>query len=97
MGKRLGLRVSVVDDLSPDRPLEDRSLEMMGHGEVKRMLIVGHVDNTTPAMRNLGGDQKWKDLVMAEIRSVKIDRGDGGWKLRWSLKPSDLGLKDHDA
>lgn len=94
-GKAFGAGVSVMDDLSPDRPLEDRILELMAHGQVKRLMIVGHVDNLPDAMNNLGGDVNFDDLVMAEVRRVRIDRKDGGWKLRWGLKPSDLGMTDY--
>ena len=55
MGGILGIRVNVVDDLAPNRPLDDRLLELMSHGEVKRIMVVGHHDNTTPAFNNFGG------------------------------------------
>lgn len=95
VGLLLGIQVNVIDDLSPNRPLEDRIVEIMGHGAVKRVMLVGHVDNTTPAFNNLAGDKNaWDDLVMAEVRRLRINRKTGEWKLRWSVKPSDLGLRD---
>lgn len=96
-GKTLGIQVNAIDDLAPNRPLEDRILELMTHKEVKGFMILGHVDNTTPAFNNFGGDDDWDDLVMAEVRRVKIDRKTGAWKLRWSIKPSELGLKDYPS
>jgi len=96
IGKVLVVKVSIVDDLSPNRPLEDRILEMVGHGEVKRMMILGHVDNTTPAFNNFAtGKQKWDDLVMGEVRRLNFSRDDGCWVINWAVKPSDLGLKDY--
>lgn len=106
IGAALGFQVNAIDDLAPNRPLEDRILEMMSHGEVKRMLIVGHVDNTSPAFSNLGGDMgkcardsdksdgDWPDLVKGEVRRLRIDRKTGKWKCRWRLLPSDLGFPD---
>ena len=94
VGKILGVQVNWIGDLSPMRPLEDQVIDLMSHGEVKRMMLVVHVDNSTPAMNNLGGDVKWDDLVMGEVRRVKIDRKSGAWKMKWQLKPSDLGLRD---
>lgn len=90
-----GMRVNVVGDLSPDRPLEPQLLNLMSNGEVKRAMVVCHVDNTTPGLNNLGGDQKWNDLVMCEVRRVQIDRKSGAWKLKWGIKPSDIGCKDY--
>jgi phosphohistidine phosphatase SixA len=96
-GKILGVQVNSIDDLSPNRPLEDRILELMTHKQVKGFMIVGHVDNTTPAFNNFGGDVDWDDLVMGEVRRVKIDRKTGAWKLKFQLKPSDIGLKDYPS
>ena len=99
VGKLLGVQVNVVGDLSPNRPLDEGILSLIGRRDeaIKRVMIVGHVDNTTPAMRAFGGDQKWKSLVMAECRRVNISRKDGSWKLKWCVAPSDLGLKDYDS
>lgn len=97
VGKLLQVQVNVVDDLAPNRPLEDRLLELMSHGAISRLMVVGHVDNTTPAFENFGGDTKWKDLWMGEVRRLKIDRKSGEWSLKWCVKPSDLGLKDRDG
>lgn len=94
IGSFLMVQVNIVDDLAPNRPLEERLLEFMGHKEQKRIMIVGHVDNTTPAFNNLGSG-KWEPLVMGEVRRLKIDRKTGDWKLKWGVKPSDLGLEDH--
>jgi phosphohistidine phosphatase SixA len=97
LGKQFGIRVNNVDDLSPDRPLEDRILELMSHKEITRLMLVGHTDNTEPAFNNFGsknGDD-FEPLVMAEVRRLKIDRKSGQWKVRWGVKPSDLWLKDY--
>jgi len=89
------VQVNTIDDLSPNRPLEDRILELMSHNDVKRIMIVGHVDNTTPAFSGMS-DNKWDDLVMGEVRRLNIDRKSGDWKIKWCLKPSDVGMKDRD-
>ena len=95
IGKELAVQVNVIGDLAPMRPIEDAILGLSAKGEQKRIMIVGHVDNTTPSMNNLGGDKDWKDLVMAEIRRVKLDRKSGAWCFRWGCKPSDVGCKDY--
>lgn len=97
VGKALGIQVNVIGDLAPMRPLEETVATLVGYDKLKRVLLVGHVDNTTPSMNELGGDTKWDDLVMGEVRRVKIDRKDATWKLKWALKPSDLGLKDRKS
>lgn len=94
--KDSALQVNSIGDLAPLRPLEDGILSLLANGEVKRLLLVGHKDNTTPAMNNFGGDTKWKDLTMGEVRRVSINRKSGKWELRWTIRPSDLGLTDHD-
>jgi len=92
-GKYFGIRVTPMDDLAPDRPLANRILELMSNDDViKRIMLVAHVDNTTPSMNKLGGDVKWEDLFMGEVRRVKIDRKTGEWRLKWGVKPSDLGF-----
>jgi phosphohistidine phosphatase SixA len=93
-GKAWGIQVNVVGTFAPFRPLEEEILGMMAHGEIKNFMIIGHVDNTTPAFRNLGS-RDWPKLVMSEVRKLKIDRDTGDWKIKWTLKPSDLGLIDH--
>ena len=90
------LQVNAIGDLSPMRPIENGILNLLSKGEIKRVLLVCHKDNTTPAMNNFGGDSKWKDLTMGEVRRVNMQRKDGSWKLRWCIKPSDLGLADYD-
>lgn len=93
IGKALGVQVNIIGDLAPNRPLAPTILELMFSSDIKRFMIVVHVDNSTPAFQDLGGD--WDDLCMAECRKLKIDRDTGEWKILWSLKPSDLGLKDY--
>lgn len=88
------MQVNVIGGLAPQRPIEKEILGLLANGEQKRILLVCHKDNTTPAMNNLD-DGKWKDLVMGEVRRVRMNRDTGAWKLRWSMKPSDLGLKDY--
>ena len=99
IGSFLTVQVNVVDDLAPNRPLEERLLEFMGHKEQKRIMIVGHVDNSTPAFNDFGSSDgsDWKPLVMGEVRRLKIDRKTGEWALKWCVRPSDLGLKDHKS
>lgn len=94
VAKYFGLPNDPLGDLAPVRPLVPSIEELVSYGKLKRILLVGHVDNTTPAMRSLGDDD-WKDLVMAEVRRVKIDRDSLEWCLKWQLKPSDIGLKDY--
>lgn len=95
VGKYFGVQVNVIGELAPQRPLEEGILSLLKHGEVKGVLLVGHVDNTTPAMNQFGGDVEWQPLVMAEVRRVEMDRKTGEWCLKWSIKPSYLGLVDH--
>lgn len=95
IGKELAVQVNWIGDLAPMRNLDTTVLDLMSFPKARRIMIVAHVDNTTPSMNMLGGDVRWKDLVMGEVRRVKIDRDSGEWKLKWSLKPSDLGRPDH--
>ncbi len=125
-GKILGVRVNIIDDVAPNRPMDDRIVELMAHGDLRKFMIVGHHDNTTPAMNLFGGrmgkekrddDDKlrkalgyedsstpgsdgtnkgdWVPLVMSEVRRLRMDRKTGQWKVRWRLRPSDIGLKDY--
>ena len=96
-GKILGVQVNVIGEFAPMRPLEDSIVGLISKDRIKRVMVVGHVDNTTPAMDTLGGDVKWKDLVMAEVRRVDMNRDDGGWKLKWGMKPSDIGCRDRKS
>lgn len=95
-GKYFGIQVEVIDDFSPMRPLQPGLENIVGFERMKRVLIVGHVDNTTPCFEKLDDRDKWKDLVMGELRRVEINRKTLEWRLKWSIKPSDLGLKDRD-
>lgn len=136
-GKVLGVRVNIIDDIAPNRPMDDRLIELMSHGELRKFMIVGHHDNTTPMFNAFGGKMAgekrddddylrdalgyadgttpsagakpgdgadpndggkpgdWVPLVMAEVRRIRIDRDTGEWKVRWRLRPSDIGLKDY--
>lgn len=96
-GAILGIQVNIIGELSPMRPMEDGILGLINKDRIKRIMLVCHVDNTGPAMRNFDDSDKWPDLVMAEVRRVDMDRKDGSWSLKWRLRPSDLGLKDYDA
>lgn len=93
VGKVFGLRVDIIDHFSPNRPCLHGLEEVVECDELKRVLVVGHEDNLDPMMQELGDD--WDDLVMGEVRRVKMDRKSYEWKLRWALKPSDVGRKDH--
>jgi len=96
-GKVLGAGVSMVSALAPLQPLTSVLADFVqttGRERMKRVMLVGHVDNTTPTMRDLD-DGEWEDLVMGEVRRVEMSRDDLSWELRWTLKPSDLGLVDH--
>jgi len=97
-GRVLDVNVASLGDLAPIRPLApaiSNLVQTKDSERLRRVMLVGHVDNTTPAMNDLGGDVKWAKLVMGEVRRVEIDRDDLGWELRWSLKPSDIGRPDH--
>lgn len=91
-GKAWKVQVNVIGDLAPNRPLERGIADLIGYDDLKRVMIVGHKDNTTPLMQSFGGD--WDDLAMAEVRRVEIDRGDCSWSLEFALRPSDIGRKD---
>ena len=96
-GKTLGVQVNVIGEFAPMRPLEDGIIGLMAKREQKQIMCIGHVDNTTPSMNNLGGDVDWNDLVMAEVRRVRIDRKTGAWSLKWGVRPSDVGCRDRKS
>jgi phosphohistidine phosphatase SixA len=95
IGKELKVQVNWIGDLAPMRNLDTTILDLMSFPKARKIMIVAHVDNTTPSMNMLDGDVKWKDLVMGEVRRIKIDRDSGDWALKWALKPSDIGRPDH--
>ena len=99
-GRILGVsNVLNLGDLGPWRPLTPSLTNLVsvkGAERMRRLMLVGHVDNTTPAMQDLATKEKWKPLVMGEMRRVEIDRDSLEWSLQWGIKPSDLGLKDYD-
>lgn len=104
IGKELGVQVNSVGDLAPVRPMAPAIADLIGSDRMdvgnvrlKRVMLVVHKDNSTPAMNALGGDSKWKDLVMGEVRRVSIDRDSLEWELKWMLKPSDIGREDHES
>ena len=97
IGKILGVGVNIVGDLSAQRPLENGIRDLISDSTAKRVMLVGHVDNTSPSLNKMGGDVKWKDLVMCEVRRVRMDRKSGEWVLRWSMKPSDIGRPDRKS
>lgn len=106
-GGTLGVQVDLVDELNPHMPM-DRFLSMLlDSDETKRVMIVAHVDNTSPTMNALDGDMgdcardgddvsdgPWPPLVKGEVRYVGIDRGTGAWQCRWRCTPSDVGFDD---
>jgi phosphohistidine phosphatase SixA len=128
-GKILGLQVSIIDDLAPNRPMDYQLLGLMGAGDLRRFMVLGHHDNATPAFNSFGGkmakekrpddDQirtdlgyrdsstpgdnndnpkakgDWVPLVMGEVRRLRIDRVTGKWKVKWRLRPSDIGMRDY--
>lgn len=96
VGKALGVKVDILGDLAPNIPLEETILNMIGADHLKRVMIVGHVDNTTPAFQAFESKEKWEPLVRAEIRRLEIDRKDACWELKWCLCPADLGLNNHE-
>jgi phosphohistidine phosphatase SixA len=100
-GKAFGVQVNVIGDLAPVRPLTptlEELLSIKGTEKLKRPMLVGHVDNMGPAFRDLGVDgEDWDDMVMGEVRRLRIDRKTLDWDIRWTLKPSDVGMKDHES
>lgn len=96
-GRVFGIQVNVIGDMAPVRPLEDAIATLIGSDKLKRVMLVGHVDNTTPAMQTFESNDKWKDLVMGEVRRVNISRKDCSWSLKWGIKPSDIGRKDRKS
>ena len=98
-GKIFACPVVVKTALGPVAPLTDELsswVQTKGREKLKRLMIVGHKDNTTPTMRDLD-DGDWNDLVMGEVRRVEISRADLSWKLKWMIQPSMLGLKDRKS
>ena len=96
VGKALGVQVNVIGDLSPVRPLENTIADLISSDNLKRVCLIGHVDNTTPAMNSFDGPG-WDKLVMGEVRRVKISRDDCSWSMKFTLKPSDIGCKDYKS
>jgi phosphohistidine phosphatase SixA len=105
VGSILKIQVNLIDDLAPNRPLEDRLLELIAHKQVRRVMVVCHSDNTGPAFNNFGGDMgdwaidgdesgDWPVLMKAELRKLRVDRDSGSWDCLWRLLPSDLGFQD---
>lgn len=95
-GKTLRCPVVIKTAIGPVAPLTSELsswVQTKGREKLKRLMIVGHKDNTTPTMQDLD-DGDWDDLVMGEVRRVNISRKDLSWTLKWAIKPSDLGLKD---
>lgn len=88
------LAVNAVGDFAPDRSIVPGIGDIAGYKRAKRVMVVGHVDNTGPGMNELGGDEKWRDLVKGEIRLVKLNRKSLRWREVWCIKPSDLGFDD---
>lgn len=99
-GRALGVsQVVNLGDLAPWRPLTPTLASLIGvkgAERMKRLMIVGHVDNVSPCMQDLATDEKWKPSVMGEVRRVEIDRDSLEWSIKWCIRPSDIGLKDYD-
>lgn len=95
-GKCFGVAVNIIGDLAPDRPLENFLADLLDHDHLTRIMLVGHVDNTTPLFKSSPSKDKWKPLVRGEVRRLKIDRDSLEWKLKFGIKPSDIGLSDHE-
>jgi phosphohistidine phosphatase SixA len=97
--KIFGVNVAVIGDLAPLRPLTTALVSLVGatgREKLKRAMIVGHTDNITPTMRDLD-DGDWAPEKMSEVRRVEISRKDMSWKLKWAIRPRDLGLPEHGA
>ena len=94
VGKYFGVSVNVVGGFAPVRPLETEIYNLVSADRLKRVFICCHVDNSSPAMKNFDSPDKWKDLVMAEVRRVEMSRKDCSWTMQFVLKPSDIGLRD---
>lgn len=93
------IRVNAVGDMAPDRPLTGSILELAGQfgGSNDRILLVGHGDNLPAAfdaLPNKDGDD-FPDLKMAMVVAVKMKRKSGKWRVKWTLRPSDIGRPDH--
>jgi phosphohistidine phosphatase len=59
-------------------------------GGLKRVMLVGHVDNLPDMMSELGDDQPVDRLKKGELRAYRIDRDTGAWTERWRITPDDL-------
>lgn len=93
------VRVSNVGDFAPDRPLEPGIAGLISTDGLKRVMIVGHVDNTSPCFNTfnaVNGDD-WDDLVMGEVRLIEIDRKSLQWTELWRICPSDVGETDYKS
>ncbi len=58
-------------------------------GGLKRVMLVGHVDNLPDLMSELG-DQPVDRLKKGELRAYRIDRETGAWTERWRITPDEL-------
>jgi len=94
IGTILKIPVDVIDELAPHAPVYSMVKRFAGDDNISRAMLVGHSDNFNALYAQLTGDDDADDFVKAEVRRLKLDRDTLEAKLKWQLRPSDLGLRD---
>lgn len=105
-GYALGIQVAVSPELNPFTPAKAFIQKLLDSAQSKRVMIVGHHDNLTPALSAFGGDMgecasdgdkgdgDFPALAKAEVRFLSIDRETGEWECNERLCPSDVAMED---
>lgn len=58
-------------------------------GGLRKVMLVGHVDNLPDMMSELGDGREVDRFKKGELRAYKIDRESGDWRERWRISPAD--------
>lgn len=97
-GEILRAPVEPSDSLVPHMPVS-RFLQKLGERGMRRVLVVGHHDNLSPAIAELldGETAPDDDLLMGEARGYDLDRSAGTLDEVFRITPKDLGLADLGA
>lgn len=96
LGDVLGAPVEPFPPLVPHLPVA-HVLRKLAARELRRVLVVGHTDNLSPAaaeLLDLEVVPPADELRLAEVRGYDLDRKTGHATERFRLAPADLGLPD---
>jgi phosphohistidine phosphatase SixA len=94
IGSILKVPVDIIDELAPHAPVLSMVKRFAGDENISAAMLVGHSDNFNLLYVELTGDDDLDDFAKAEVRRLKIDRDTLEAKLKWQLRPSDLGMRD---